>query len=504
MKQLLQHKAFVAISAVIVAGASIAGIYYGLSPSAKHYATTTATTTTVVESVTATGKVQAAQEIDLSFEHAGKITSVRGTVGDKVRAGEVLMTLDASDLQAQLVQAKASLDRETIKLAKLQDGTGSDVQTGVNNGRQNMIDKLTDSFQRTDSAVGVYVDEFFQNPKTDPDFKVSVVQNGTMYNLSADNAMTEKLDLERSAIEVQIAAWRSANADLSTDADIEVAANAGEKAMTSVQTLLEDIAGVVNNYNPTTSDAQTFFAKYKNDIATARTAINTALSNLRAARQTYNSSQATVSPYEIELQKASVDSAQGQVAGINAQIAKTYITSPINGTISSQNAKVGQIASVGTTVAGIISDSTYEIEMQVSESDVAKIHIGDAAEATLDAYSTADIFPAHVSSIDLVETSAGAAGSYRVKLQFEQADARIRSGMTANVRVITSRAENVVAVPTRAIITRGNDKVVLALSPETGTFAEIPVTIGVSGGGYTQIVSGLSAGQVIASFGNNQ
>jgi multidrug efflux pump subunit AcrA (membrane-fusion protein) len=80
-------------------------------------------------------------------------------------------------------------------------------------------------------------------------------------------------------------------------------------------------------------------------------------------------------------------------------------------------------------------------------------------------------------------------------------DSRIRAGMTANATIMGQTVENVLAVPSSAIISQNSGNFVLAKSG-TSSFSQQKVGIGISGGGYTEITSGLSAGTLVATFGN--
>jgi len=98
---------------------------------------------------------------------------------------------------------------------------------------------------------------------------------------------------------------------------------------------------------------------------------------------------------------------------------------------------------------------------------------------------------------------AGDVGAYGVKLQFVKDDARVKSGMTANISIATGERQGVIAVPESAIITRGSDKFVL-VENGAGHSAETPVTVGITGGnGLVEIVTGLKEGDKVVTFGNN-
>ncbi len=66
----------------------------------------------VTETVNVSGTVKAAESIDLSFERSGKINKKYVAVGDQVKAGQVLLSLDNADMSAQLAQAQAALDKQ--------------------------------------------------------------------------------------------------------------------------------------------------------------------------------------------------------------------------------------------------------------------------------------------------------------------------------------------------------------------------------------------------------
>jgi len=69
----------------------------------------------------------------------------------------------------------------------------------------------------------------------------------------------------------------------------------------------------------------------------------------------------------------------------------------------------------------------------VSEGDIANIHVGSAADVTLDAYGSDRHFTADVASVDTSPTMQNGIPAYKVVLQFAQNDPSISSGMTANI-----------------------------------------------------------------------
>ncbi len=139
------------------------------------------------------------------------------------------------------------------------------------------------------------------------------------------------------------------------------------------------------------------------------------------------------------------------------------------------------------------------ISAAVPEVDVAKITIGDKAEVTLDAYGDTTVFPAAVSSIDPAETVIEGVPTYKVTLYFNDRDERVRSGMTANLDILTERREGVFRIPSRAVTTKDGKKIVRV--PDISGLREVVVETGLRGSdGSIEIVSGLSEGDEVVTF----
>ena len=110
------------------------------------------------------------------------------------------------------------------------------------------------------------------------------------------------------------------------------------------------------------------------------------------------------------------------------------------------------------------------------------------------------LMTATVASIDLAPTITSGVSAYKTTLNLNGSDSRIRAGMTANATILGRMAENVIAVPSSTIIAENGGDFVLVQNSGS-KYSQQKVEVGISGGGYTEITSGLSAGQLIATFG---
>ncbi|MBT4542151.1 MAG: hypothetical protein HOC34_04305, partial [Candidatus Magasanikbacteria bacterium] len=147
--------------------------------------------------------------------------------------------------------------------------------------------------------------------------------------------------------------------------------------------------------------------------------------------------------------------------------------------------------------------SQLTIEVDVSESDIAKVSIGDNVNITLDAFGDDTIFNGSVVSVEPGETEISGVIYYKTDIVLEEiTEVDVRSGMTANIDIITNMKEQALTVPQRAIIKKDGKQIVRILTNEkTGEFFEREVVSGIRGdAGQTEIISGIEEGEKIITF----
>lgn len=424
-------------------------------------ATATAARGAVTQEVSVTGKVVPAEEVDLAFEKSGRAAWVAVKVGDAVYRGQTLVTLENADASAELAQAEANLAAEKADLAG--------VEATPRDARQNLTDKLRDAYTRADDAIRGKTDQFFSNPGTQPALL-----------LQAETAVKNSIEFQRVTLGATLAAWRD-GADAAQT----------RRNLYAVAAYLDDISLVVNALTPTPKLSQTAIDTYRSDVLAARTNINTALANLTAAEEKLRAAEDAIAP-----QKANVDAAEAKVAYYRVQLAKTALRSPIEGVVAEVNIKAGELVAANAAAVSVISAAEYEIEAKVPEVDIAKLAIGDEATVTLDAYGSAAIFKAKIAKFDPAETVVDGVPTYTTTFQFLARDERIRSGMTANIKIVTEKKEDAILLPGRAIRQKNGGSAVRLF--RNGAEMEMPVEIGIRGAdGMVEIISGISEGDII-------
>lgn len=449
-----------------------------------------------LQQVSVSGKVVAAENLDLSFEQSGRITSVPVVVGQKVYPGQTLASQNAAELSAQLAEMQAGIDVEKAKLAQLLAGASpEDVavsETAVESAKQKLVDALQDAYTKADDAVRGKADQMFSNPRNSSVKLNSVfIQNRTA------------IENQRFLLESTLNNWSSDLVSLSASSDLALSVLSAEDNLLKVKTFLDALAVGTNSLTPNSDVSQTTIDKWKTDISTARANVNTATANLTSTSDTLSSAEADLTlkraparQADIDLYQAEVKQAEASTQNVVAQIAKRSLRAPLAGVVTVVNAKIGSNATAGEVMISLIGANSLQIESFVPEKNIPFIKLGDKATLTLDAYGADVPFDATVVSIDPAETIRDGVSTYRVKFAVDKSDERIKSGMTANVLVTTEKKSNVIAVPQGIVESRGGKKFVQVRSG--ASVSEREVTTGsVSSLGQVEITSGLKEGEVV-------
>jgi RND family efflux transporter MFP subunit len=264
---------------------------------------------------------------------------------------------------------------------------------------------------------------------------------------------------------------------------------------------MNHLAVIINNLNPGSSGLTQ--ATIDTDVA----AMNAGSSALNAAIDTVSAAQTelstTQSNYDLKLAGNSSQSIAAQaakVAEVQAQLNQDIITSPLDGIITKALPHVGEFAAAGQS-GFTVQNSGFKVEAYVPEADIAKVAVGDLASSTLDAYGSYVDFPAKVVMIDPAETVLEGVPTYKVTLQFVSPDARIRSGMTANLEILTHKASGVLEIPYRALTINATSTSVRLVSKDGKSYAAVPVTVGLKGSdGTIEVISGLNEGDKVVTY----
>lgn len=518
-----------------------------------NYVTEPAVIGNLVQTVEATGSVEAAEDIDLNFKTSGTLQNITVTVGDRVSAGQVLASLFAGNVASQVADARASLDIAKLELEQLLAGDSDEdikvTEQELANAKisyQSAVDAL-DNLEKTRDQELVSLKETLLNTLNDKHTKIQyaldLIHDALLDNdANKDLFVSDVVLLNTTRTKYQLtkndfmSLYNMINqAQASNDqTDVLTAADFLENNLEDTLDILNKTYDVMNYTVVNFTYTQTVIDTFKANINTNTTVINTAISAVQTAsansrtqdlyyktqlvdkQNSVDSAKAAMDlaqakldfkkapprDFEIESAQASIRRAQATLDRYLSDYSETVIKAPVAGIITKVNFDKGEQTSMSQPVISMIGDSNMQIEVDVPESDINKLSVGDQVDITLDAFSTDDKFLGTVIFIDPASTDIDGVVYYRVKVSFNEKNELIKSGMTADLTVSTDSRQGVLQVPSRAVIYREGKKYVQLFDGKN--LSEVEVSTGLRGdSGYTEILSGLSEGDQVVTFIKN-
>ena len=223
------------------------------------------------------------------------------------------------------------------------------------------------------------------------------------------------------------------------------------------------------------AEAQRAVAAAQEDLANAQKAAAAAqaspTTDVDGASAAAGISAASADTNAVSAAQRSLASAQANLDQANAKAASRTVTAPSSGSIVELNAKVGATVTGGMimgesdTSGGkqcmqIADLSKMKVTVQVGEKDIAKIAVGQNANVTYPAFPDI-VSQGTVTAIASVANSdsnnGGGSVTFNVDILIEAPDARLKPGMTAEVSVVTEQLDDVVMVPTMALMTEDGE-----------------------------------------------
>lgn len=229
------------------------------------------------------------------------------------------------------------------------------------------------------------------------------------------------------------------------------------------------------------AEAQRAVAAAQEDLSNAQKALAASQAAPTTDSDTSAASGATADTSAVSSAQRNLASAQATLEQANAKAAERTVTAPSSGSIVELNAKVGAtvtggvVMGEGDTSGGkqcmqIADLSKMKVTVQVGEKDIAKIAVDQSANVTYPAFPDI-ISQGTVTAIASVANSdsnyGGGSVTFNVDILIEAPDARLKPGMTAEVSVVTEQLDDVVMVPTMALMTEDGENYYVNLATDS-------------------------------------
>jgi HlyD family secretion protein len=244
---------------------------------------------------------------------------------------------------------------------------------------------------------------------------------------------------------------------------------------------LVDYAVAVANYNLAAANV--------ND-----TSVQSAAAQVKQAQASLDSLKNTPAPEDVQAAELSLKTAQISLEQAKSNLRKSQIVAPFDGVVADVNVQVGQMSSANAQPIILVDRSRLESQVNISETDLPRIKVGEKVQVTFDALS-GQTFGGQVVKVPLVGAVTQGVVNYPVVIALDQADRQIRPGMTANVTIVVEQRDNILLVPNRAVKIVNRQRVVTVV--RDGAPTQVNVTLGMTGDSQSEVVSGLNEGDVV-------
>ena len=236
----------------------------------------------------------------------------------------------------------------------------------------------------------------------------------------------------------------------------------------------------------------------RKDLDQARVSLTQAKSQFEIAQQHWNALRVAGKEQALRSASGQLESARGKYMGSQAQLGYSEIRSPISGYVTERALYPGEMAAAGVPLLTVMDTSSIIAKAHIPQQDAALLKAGNPAE--LATTSVDDKIPARIT----VVSPATDANSTTIEIwaKASNPENHLRPGMTAQLSVTAQKLDNVLIIPSSAILNQ----------PEGGTAVMVvgtdnrahlqAVQVGIQNRDQVQITSGLKAGQQVVTSGN--
>ncbi len=500
----------------------VGGIMYSRAQKNKpQYKTEAVQERNLKQTVSVTGTVEAAEAVDLNFKVTGRISSLPVKVGNRVKPGDNLASLEASDAQAAVLSAQAQVQQYEAVLAKLEAGSSPEdievykavvaaAEITLANTKQSLDNTKTSQTQTVANAWAQLMGlPTIAVPDKGNTSTIAITASGTYFGKEA-GVYIIRLDNPVN-LTYSVYGLETTYGDEGSRFTPTLLGTRGLKIQfSSSGTFMPRDTWTIEIPNTSSSSYAAYNAAYQTALTTQKQQVEAAEATVRSAEQSLVKAQADLAliqaparSYDIASAQAQLNSAQASLLKAQADLADRTIKASVAGTITKVNYQVGETTSLTNPVIVLLADGDYEIKVKVPESDIIKLTIGQATDITLDALGSQEHFTGHISFIDPAETPVLDVIYYEMTIIFDNQDERIKPGMTANIDVLTGSRDNVLVIPLRAVKYTEDGQTYVEIL-DKGQVKQLDVIIGLKGdSGLVEIKSGLQAGQQVITFKSN-
>ena len=423
------------------------------------------------DSVSLKGTIAGQSKTNVMSLAAAEITAVNVQVGDIVKEGDPLVTLDQNDIEKQIAELKTNISNANAIAAN----DAAQKQESLNEAKQDQATTLAKATDSVNKAQASY-DELV---KKRDDCQTKLNNKKNELNTAGNARDTAKNELDTAKKSYQDA-QAEASAD-PTNADLLKKANDASSVYEQKQELYTSLCTNYETINGDIKSLQAELDAYPDQLKSAEEAVNTAKSSYSDAETSTNRSVSTAQN-TVDMQKYQTSTTRDlkdQLEQLQKQLADCTLSAPIGGVVTAVNVSVGDKNTAGTTMITIEDTSSLKVIVNVEEADILKIQEGMPATVSTDATGDEEI----KGTVTRV-----------VRVKNQSTNTKLLVGMSAKAKIVIKDRGTQLAVPYDLIRQddNGDSYVLVAEANEDGTATAVRknIKVGEEVDYYTEVTGG--------------
>jgi multidrug efflux pump subunit AcrA (membrane-fusion protein) len=470
----------------VLAGGGYAAWAQASEPSAA-YRTATVSRADVEQQLELTGTLAATGTHDLSFGASGTVATVDVTVGEQVRQGQQLGTLDRTSLRTADQKARAAL---AAAEAQLEDDEATQAE---------QVAAADDSSESSSPGS--------DNPSADPTFQPA---QGSSDEPSGGPDPMELLHQQQEAVtaaQTTASGALAAAQDALTHQTETCTASPGEQvcaeALAAVQTAQQQVAtaqtalqDAIGALTQTLSQALKDLEQQSSTEQPTQEPSQQPTQQPQAQTEPQASQEPTITAATLARDQASIEQAKADLVDADQALAGAVVTAPKAGRVVQVTVEQSGSATAGGSAFVVVAPGTTTVTLPVSDTQLRSLAVGQSATVTL--VGSEHGYRAKVTYVDPVPDTSTDTTTYAVTVTLDKQGLSLPNGAPASVSVLVGEASGVLTVPTSAV----SNGTVSVLKGDEVTLR--PVTTGIVGTTRTEVTDGLSLGDEVVVADLNQ
>lgn len=465
------------------------------------------------DSVSLKGTIAGQSKTNVMSLAAAEITAVNVQVGDIVKEGDPLVTLDQNDIEKQIAELKTNISNANAIAAN----DAAQKQESLNEAKQDQATTLAKATDSVNKAQASY-DEL-EKKRDDCQTKLNNKKNELSSADSAQNNAKKEVDAAQSAVYAAQDALSSyqgssqttgqdANGTGSTTptadpklAELQQNVENANRNYSAKQSAYSDAASKYTSVKAEADSLQAELDAYPDQLKSAEEAVNTAKSGYSDAETSTNRS-ISAAQNTVDMQKyqtSTTSDLKDQLEQLQKQLADCTLSAPIGGVVTAVNVSVGDKNTAGTTMITIEDTSSLKVIVNVEEADILKIQEGMPATVTTDATGDEEIKGTVTRVVRVKNQSTNTNGTdtntssgYSAEITIDNTELLV--GMSAKAKIVIKDRGTQLAVPYDLIRQddNGDSYVLVAEANEDGTATAVRknIKVGEEVDYYTEVTGG--------------